>query len=101
MFLAVFILFYCTCADGFSHKGCLLEQVEKDKQMDETVVNVVETVFVVCTQSLMSWRVTMHMCEEYTGTSHSLTVFGRPFVKRFDLCYRTVVCLSVTLAYCG
>ena len=22
-------------------------------------------------------------------------VFGRPFVKRFALCYRTVVCLSV------
>ena len=31
-------------------------------------------------------------------------VFGRPFVKRFALCYRTVVCLSVlsvTLVYCG
>jgi len=32
--------------------------------------------------------------------------FGRPFVKRFALCYRTVVCpvcpaLSVTLVYCG
>ena len=35
-------------------------------------------------------------------------VFGRPFVKRFALCYRTVVlsvlsvlsCLSVTLVYC-
>jgi len=54
MFLAVFILFYCTCADGFTHKGCLLEQVEKEKQMEqETVVNVVETVFVVCTQSIM------------------------------------------------
>ena len=30
--------------------------------------------------------------------------FGRPFVKRFTLCYRTVVCLSVclsvTLVYC-
>jgi len=39
-------------------------------------------------------------------TKHSL-IFGRPFVKRFALCYRTVVmsvCLSVlseTLAYCG
>jgi len=39
------------------------------------------------------------------------TVFGRPFVKRFALCYQTVVChvcpcsvcpdLSVTLVYCG
>jgi len=37
-----------------------------------------------------------------------LTLFGRPFLKRFALCYRTVVCpvlsclscLSVTL-YCG
>ena len=31
-------------------------------------------------------------------------VFVRPFVKRFDLCYRTVICpivLSVTLVYCG
>ena len=36
-------------------------------------------------------------------------LFGRPFVKRFALCYRTVVlfclsvlsCLSVTLVYCG
>jgi len=37
-------------------------------------------------------------------------IFGRPFVKRFALCYRTVVlsdltvcpvCLSVTLLYCG
>ena len=37
-------------------------------------------------------------------------VFGRPFVKRFALCYRTVVlsvpsvlsvCLSVTFVYCG
>jgi len=35
-----------------------------------------------------------------------ITVFGRPFVKRFALCYHTVVCLSVlsclsvTLVYC-
>jgi len=31
-------------------------------------------------------------------------VFGPTFVKRFALCYRTVVCpvcLSVTLVYCG
>jgi len=30
-------------------------------------------------------------------------VFGRPFVKRFALCYRTVVCpvLSVTFIHCG
>jgi len=33
----------------------------------------------------------------------TFTVFGRPFVKLFALCYRTVVCpvLSVTLVYCG
>ena len=39
----------------------------------------------------------------------SFSVFGRPFVKRFAQCYRTVVlsvlsvlsCLSVTLVYCG
>jgi len=34
----------------------------------------------------------------------SFGIFGRPFVKRFALCYQTVVCLSVlsvTLVYCG
>jgi len=30
-----------------------------------------------------------------------LRVLGRPFVKRLALCYQTVVCLSVTLVYCG
>jgi len=29
------------------------------------------------------------------------TVFGWLFVKRFALCYQSVVCLSVTLVYCG
>ena len=46
--------------------------------------------------------------------SFSLSIFGRPFLERFALCYRTVVCLSVclsrlsclsclsvTLVYCG
>jgi len=28
------------------------------------------------------------------------SVFGRPFVKRFALCYRSVVCLSC-LSVCG
>ena len=35
------------------------------------------------------------------ATTH---IFGGPFVKRFALCYWTVVCLSVlsvTLLYCG
>jgi len=27
-----------------------------------------------------------------------LTIFGQPFVKQFDLCYHTVVCLSVCLS---
>ena len=46
------------------------------------------------------------------GKSIGSAVFGRPFVKRFALSYRTVVrlscpvlscpvCLSVTLVYCG
>jgi len=43
-----------------------------------------------------------------------MSIFGQPFVKRFALCYRTVVCLvlsvhpgclspllSITLVYCG
>jgi len=38
---------------------------------------------------------------------HTVIVFGRPFVKRFALCYRSVVCLSclsvlsVTFMHCG
>ena len=45
-----------------------------------------------------------------TGGRTSSMVFGRPLVKRFALCYKTVVCLfvcpvmsvlSVTLVYCG
>jgi len=38
------------------------------------------------------------------GKSIGSAVYGRPFVKRFTLCYRTVVCLSVmpvTLVVCG
>ena len=30
-----------------------------------------------------------------------LVVLGRPFVKQFALCYRSTVCLSVMLVYCG
>jgi len=39
--------------------------------------------------------------------SHVPFIFGRPFVKQFALCYRTVVmsvlavCLSEMLVYCG
>jgi len=35
-------------------------------------------------------------------TTLPLTVFGRPFVKRFALCYRSVVCpvVSVCLSVC-
>jgi len=37
------------------------------------------------------------------ATTLPLTVFGRPFVKRFAVCYRTVVmsCLSVTFVHCS
>jgi len=31
----------------------------------------------------------------------SSAIFGQPFVRRFALGYQTVVCLSVTLVYCG
>ena len=49
-------------------------------------------------------------CHPLNGRGYGhVTVFGRPFVKRFALCYQTVVylsvlsisVLSVTLAYCG
>jgi len=32
---------------------------------------------------------------------HFYTIFGRPFVKRFALCYRTVVCLSCPVCNVG
>jgi len=41
---------------------------------------------------------------QVTGTGHFVktlhVVFGRLFVKRFALCYRSVVCLSVCLSVC-
>jgi len=39
----------------------------------------------------------------FNSVHASVILFGRPFVKRFALCYRTVVCpiLSVTLVYYG
>ena len=30
-----------------------------------------------------------------------ITIFGRPSVKRFAQCHQDVVCLSLTLVYCG
>ena len=43
---------------------------------------------------------------DMTHTTEARAIFGRPFVKRFALCYRAVACpvctaLSVTLVYCG
>jgi len=53
-------------------------------------------------------RSVLHYGQNY---NEDLAHFGRPFVKRFALCYQTVVCLSVclrvspvlsvTLLYCG
>ena len=40
----------------------------------------------------------------YVHENCKFLVFGRPFLKRFALCYRSIVCLSclsVTLVYCG
>jgi len=37
-------------------------------------------------------------------TKQMSMLFGQPFIKRFALCYRSIVCpvyLSVTLMYCG
>jgi len=39
-----------------------------------------------------------------TQNRNAILVFEQPFVKRFVVCYHTVVCLSclsVTLVYCG
>jgi len=73
--------------------------------------------------SVWKWRRkhAMHPCNSHFAVhclrlhksrcsmSFCCSVFGRPSVKRFVLCYRTVVlsvmsamsCLSVTLVYCG
>jgi len=45
-----------------------------------------------------------NVSENGRGYGH-VTVFGRPFVKRFALCYRPLsclsACLSVTFVHCG
>ena len=57
-----------------------------------------------------TWFVGPTRVQIRNGISIGSAVFGRPFVKRFALCYRTVAlpvclsvlsCLSVTLVYCG
>jgi len=54
------------------------------------------------------WQMKLKRCQcrhvshnGWTVKLFSLQHFGRPFVKRFALCYQTVVCLSVTLVHCG
>jgi len=47
------------------------------------------------------------LCGDLSNRYGDIAILGRPFVKWFALCYRTVVCpiclsvLSVTLVYCG
>jgi len=45
-------------------------------------------------------RDTNHIAYLKIYKQYWLKFFERPFVKRFALCCRTVVCLSVTLMYC-
>jgi len=49
-----------------------------------------------------TWRIRLNLCflrliqvHIPNGKSIGIVVLGRQFVKRFALCYRTVVCLSV------
>jgi len=52
-----------------------------------------------------------HLTQPAVASQIRLSIFGRPFVKQFALCYQTVnvcpacpvcpVCLSVVLVYCG
>jgi len=49
--------------------------------------------FVVCAEMTISFR--SNSAVERTTFLEIYMVFGRPFVKRFAICYRTVVCLSV------
>jgi len=59
----------------------------------------VYSVYIVIVSLICDWFYILHVLLLWC-----LIIFGRPFVKRFALCYWTVVCLSclfVTLAYCG
>jgi len=47
-------------------------------------------------KDLLNW-----CCCELRKQWRNAYIFGRPFVKRFALCYLTTVCLSVTLVYYG
>ena len=43
----------------------------------------------------------VHACTRFMPSYYCSCHFGRPFVKRFALCYRTVVCLScLSLSVC-
>ena len=67
-----------------------------------------------CGYTGVTWRIGLNLCvllptriHNPNGKSIDSAVFGRPFVYRFALFYRTDVCpvcfscLSVTLVYCG
>jgi len=68
----------------------------------------------ICPHMRAHWRHLANMIELLLPSAHQspqpkrqidrFSHFGRPFVKRFALCYQTAVCLSVlsvTLLYCG
>jgi len=50
-----------------------------------------------------NFYLTASLLFQISFSDHFATVFGRPFVKRFALCYQTVVCLYclLTFVYCG
>jgi len=59
-------------------------------------------------QETIGWQCTLHFapcCRQITAPAPHHSIFGQPFVKRFALCYQTVVCLScpvcLTFVYCG
>ena len=48
----------------------------------------------VCHQSKGSWMSPSSLVNWWTKKGGQAMIFGRPFVKRFTLCYLTMICLS-------
>jgi len=70
------------------------------------IIDAVRYTYNLTTKGFIDFTASWLKCYLELILQHIIVGFGRPFVKRFALCYRTVILscisvLSVTLVYCG